>query len=659
MADYLSDPDEVKEYSQRFRLMYIVISVAISIFTIRLWYLQIIQGAELRLFSEKNRIKETEQPAPRGMIFDRNRRILVDNRPGFIAKVIPQYVEDLDAIAKVLSEKLDIPTASIVQKVRQSRRKNGAYWPVKIKDGLTMDEVVRLESLKIDYPGLDVEMGISRSYHTQKNGSHLFGYVSEVSEFELNRVNRNRDNEHKLKQGDTVGKSGLEQVFDDQLRGVKGLQFVQVDAHGREAASQDNELLHGMPEFIEASPGQNITLTIDADVQEAAYKSFTENKRIGAVVAMDPNNGEILAWLSSPSYDPNEFSQGISPKLWSELVNDPFQILRNKVIQTHSPPGSTFKAIVALAGLQEKIITTSSTYYCPGFLKFGRRTYHCHIRGGHNYVNVFKALEQSCDVFFYRLGMALGIDRIAKYATELGLGSRTGIGLPGEVPGLVPTTEWKKRALGEEWQPGENLSNAIGQGFMLTSPIQLVQAFSVIGNDGKVFKPYVVKKVEDLAGNVVTQNEPQLIRNIQDIGVDAFEAVKKGLEMVNNGERGTAKWWKIPGIKIAGKTGTVQLFSLSADQVFASCEARPLRQRHHGWYVGYAPADKPVIAVAVLAEHACHGNTGAVPIARDVMKAYFEKYHPDWIKPENVKGTKAQAPKAPESEIPAPAEGDE
>ncbi|MEQ1879256.1 MAG: penicillin-binding transpeptidase domain-containing protein, partial [Bdellovibrionia bacterium] len=335
---------------------------------------------------------------------------------------------------------------------------------------------------------------------------------------------------------------------------VKGLQFVQVDAHGREAASQDTELLHGMPEFIEASPGENITLTIDADIQEAAYKSFVENKRIGAVVAMDPNSGEVLAWLSSPSYDPNEFSQGISPKLWSELVNDPFQILRNKVIQTHTPPGSTFKAIVALAGLQEKVITPQSTVYCPGFLKFGRRTYHCHIRGGHNYVNVYKALEQSCDVFFYRLGMQLGIDRIAKYASALGLGAKTGIGLPGEVPGLVPTTEWKKRALGEEWQPGENLSNAIGQGFMLSSPIQLAQAFSIIGTDGKVFKPFVVKKIVGTDDRVIVENQPQLVRQLDEISTENFETVKKGLRLVNNGERGTAKWWKIPGIEIAGST---------------------------------------------------------------------------------------------------------
>ncbi|HEX4926220.1 MAG TPA: penicillin-binding protein 2 [Bdellovibrionales bacterium] len=657
MSDFLADPDEVKEYSPRFRLMYVVIVCAIAIFAVRLWYLQIVKGSELRLFSEKNRIKETEQPAPRGMILDRGGKILVDNRPGFIAKIVPQYVEDLDAIAKVLSEKLDIPAATIVQKVKSSRRKNGAYWPVKIKDALTMDEVARLEPLKIDYPGLDVEMAITRSYHMERNGSHLFGYVSEISEYELARVNRNRAAEDKLKQGDIVGKSGLEHVFDHELRGVKGLEFVQVDAHGRAAASQDTELLQGMPEFIEAEPGQNITLTIDADVQAAAYKSITENKRIGAVVAMSPKTGEVLAWLSAPSYDPNEFSQGISPKLWTELVNDPFQVLRNKVIQTHTPPGSTFKAIVALAALQERVVTPASTYHCPGFMQFGRRRYHCHLRQGHGAVNVYKALEQSCDVYFYRVGIALGIDRIAKYATMLGLGAKTGIGLPGEVPGLVPTTDWKKRALGEEWQPGENLSNAIGQGFMLASPIQLVQAFSIIGTEGKVHKPFVVKKIVGLDEKVVLQNEPQFVKQVADISPENFKIVKKGLQMVNNGERGTAKWWKIPGIEMAGKTGTVQLFSLSADQVFAKCDARPMRQRHHGWYVGYAPANDPEIAVAVLAEHACAGSSGGGPIARDVMQAYFQKFHPDWIKPE--KGQAKAQPAKVEPELPAPAEGEE
>jgi penicillin-binding protein 2 len=362
---------------------------------------------------------------------------------------------------------------------------------------------------------------------------------------------------------------------------------------------------------------------------------------------MDPNNGEVLAWASAPSYDPNEFSRGIAAKLWSDLASDPFQILRNKVIQTHTPPGSTFKAIVALAALQEKVVNPSTTYYCRGFLKFGRRNYHCHLKQGHGDVNVYQALEQSCDVYFYRVGIALGIDKIAKYASALGIGRRTLVNLIGEVPGLMPTSEWKKKARGEEWQPGENLSNAIGQGFVLTSPLQVAVAFGAIGTDGKIFRPLVAKKVLDTDDKVVKEYSHELLRDLSDpateghISPENFEIVKKGLKLVVNGEKGTARRTNIPGVEIAGKTGTVQLFSLSADQVFAKCENRPLKQRHHGWFVGYAPADKPLIVVSVLAEHACSGSGGAAPIARDVFLAYFQKYHPEMLKADKNNPIKA------------------
>ncbi|MGE3974812.1 MAG: penicillin-binding transpeptidase domain-containing protein, partial [Bdellovibrionales bacterium] len=342
-----------------------------------------------------------------------------------------------------------------------------------------------------------------------------------------------------------------------------------------------------------------------------------------------------------------EFSKGITAKLWSDLASDPFQILRNKVIQTHTPPGSTSKAVVALAALQEKLITPRTTFFCRGALKFGRRNYHCHIKYGHGDVNVYQALEQSCDVFFYRIGIALGIDKIAKYSSALGIGRKTLVNLIGEVPGLMPTTEWKKKAIGEEWQPGENLSNAIGQGFVLTSPLQMAVAFGAIGTDGKVFRPHVVKKIMDTEDRVIKEFAPELLRDLSQPQPDGsqidfknFEIVKKGLHLVVNGEKGTAKWWKVPGIEAAGKTGTVQLFSLSADQVFAKCENRPLRQRHNGWYIAYAPADKPQIVVSVLAEHSCHGSTGAAPIARDIFRAYFQKYHPEMLKDDK------KAPKA-------------
>lgn len=639
MSDFLANPDETKEFSSRYRILYIMIAFSMAIFSIRLWYLQIMKGSELRSFSEQNRIKENYSPAPRGMVFDREGRVLVDNRPGFVANLTPQYVTDLENSAKVIGAVLKIPPSAIVAKVKISRRKNGHFWPVRVKENLTLDEVARLEKLRLDLPGLEIEMAITRSYHLEKSASQLFGYVGEISEDELSRVNKARKLEQKFRQGELIGKSGLEQIYDGQLRGKKGLGFVQVDARGREAASLDVDLLQGMPKTQEAEPGQNLVLNIDKDLQDAAYKSFVEtNKRIGALVAMDPNNGEILAWLSAPAYDPNEFSQGISGKLWSDLVNDPFQILRNKVIQTHVPPGSTFKAIVALAALQEKIITPNTSYFCKGSMKFGRRTYHCHLKYGHGEVNVIDALEKSCDVYFYRLGMQLGIDRIAKYASALGIGHKTLIQLIGEVPGLMPTSAWKLKAIGEEWQPGENLSNAIGQGFVLASPIQMLLAFSGIATEGKMFRPQIVRKVVDTSDAVIKQFEPELMRDLSnpsdEVHIDPknFEIVKEGLRRVANGEHGTAKWWKVPGIEMAGKTGTVQLFTLSADQVFANCESRPLRQRHHGWFVGYAPADKPLIAIAILAEHACHGNMAAVPIARDVFKAYFEKYHPEMLK---------------------------
>jgi len=359
--------------------------------------------------------------------------------------------------------------------------------------------------------------------------------------------------------------------------------------------------------------------------------------RIGALVAIKAN-GEILAWVNSPSYDPNEFSKRISNKIWNKYLNDPFKPLRNKVIQDHYSPGSTFKPYVALAALQEGIIKEETVIHSPGMIRFGRRPYHDHNRGGHGKITVLQAIERSSNVFFYKMGIQLGIDKMSGYIKNFGIGAKTKIKFYNEVPGNMPTKEWKLKRFGEPWQAGENLSSAIGQGFVLTTPLQMAMAYNAIGLEGLLYKPFLVKKIIDTENNIVQEFKPSLVRDISDpelnfhIDKENFKTVKKGMWLVANGSRGTAKWWKIPGVEIAGKTGTVQTQSFSADQIYDKCEDKPFKSRHHGWFVGFAPAEKPLISVAILAEHACHGSTGGAPIVRDVIKAFMEKYHPELLK---------------------------
>lgn len=635
MNQYIStSEEEVKEYLQRYPYLYIIVALVGFIFLLRLSYLQLIKGDELRYFSEKNLLKLEKIQAPRGRILDRNGVVLVDNLPGFEVLIIPQFATQLEKTADAISPILDITATNILKMVKKGRVQNGIYRPVRIKDNLSRDEVARLELLRLDHPGLKINMFIKRSYPYTETGAQLYGYVGEISKRLLPTLNKNRPEDKKFRQGDIIGKGGLESSFDEDLRGTDGMDFVQVDAFGRYANFRDSSILQSFQQRQESIAGRNLVLTIDADIQKAAYESMISNQRIGAVVALDPNNGEVLAWVNGPSFDPNEFATGVSQKVWSKLTNDPYKPLRNKVVQDHVPPGSTFKAITAIAALEEKVVNTNTTIHCPGKIKFGRKVYHCHLKHGHGAVNIFQALEQSCDVFFYRVSMQLGIDKIAKYAKALGMGKKTGIDIIGEIPGLVPTTQWKEDRIGEAWQPGENLSNSIGQGFLLATPLQMATVYAGLANNGLIYKPHLVKEILDSDNKKLWQAKFEVLKdNSKDeeakISRATFDVINKGLWMVSNGDRGTAKWLKVPGIEMAGKTGTVQLFSLNADQVFARCDARPMKQRHHGWFVTYAPAAAPKIVVAVLAEHACSGSGGAGPIARDTVHAFMKKYYPD------------------------------
>ncbi len=637
MIEYVSNPDEAKEYWGRYRLFYMFFIFVFILLVLRLWYLQILSGSELREFSEKNRIKQNKIVAPRGLMLDREGRTLVENLPGFEVVISPQYVGNLEQVAKNISPILGIDADKILQKVQKSRRQNGVFAQVKLKDNLTREEVFRLKRMQLETPGLQIRESIVRFYPMSDNGAQLFGYVGEISKSQLPLLNDYYKGQLKLEQGDIIGKSGLEEALEREIRGIDGITFIQVDAHGRETTTSTPNVYGEQIRDQEPIHGNSAILTIDRDIQEAAYKSIQAQQRIGGLVAMRAN-GEVLAWVNAPSYNPNEFSTGISANTWSRLINDQFKPLRNKIIQDHYAPGSTFKPFVALAALQEKVIGPTTVVNAPGVFYFARRPYHDSLRGGHGNITVFEAIERSSNVFFYKMGIALAVDKMYNYIAPLGLGAPTGVDLPREVTGNLPNSEWKKRERGEEWQPGENLSMAIGQGFLNVTAMQMAVAYNAIGTEGQVVKPFIVRKVIDQDGKVIKENFPKVLRNLQETqsnGVkyspESFKVVKEAMRRVANGSQGTARFWKIPGVEMAGKTGTSQVMGFSADQIYFKCENRPILQRHHGWYVAWAPWDKPEITVAMMSEHSCHGNMGAAPIVRDVILAYFKKYHPDII----------------------------
>ncbi len=641
MSQYLNSEQEAKEYLPRYKLLYGLIGFTVTVFFTRLWFLQIINGTELRQFSEQNSIKETKIPAPRGIVYDRNGEILVENLPGFEVTISPQYVTDLNVTADAVAKALNMQPQAVIQLVQKSKRMNGPFRPVKIKDNLSRDEIFNLEIIKQDYSGLDIKENVVRSYPLKSNAAQLFGYVGEISKRQLPVLNEKYGDKFKFAQGDIIGKAGLEEVLDLQIRGKDGISVQQVDARGREAVSSTN-LLGSLAGITPASPGHNVMLTIDKDIQEAAFNAFIGQGHIGGAVAMK-TNGEILAWVSGPSFDPNEFSTGISPQIWSKLINDPDRPLRNKVIQDHNSPGSTFKPLMAVAALSENIITPHTVVACPGVMRFAGRPYHDSLKHGHGNLVVTQAIERSSNIFFYKMGIALGIDRMFKYLDAFGIGRKTEVELQGERAGLMPSAAWKQETIGEEWQPGENLSVAIGQGFVLTTPLQMAVAYNAVGTYGKVVKPHIIKKIMTSDNKVVKEVEPSLARDLGDgsgpvtIKKEVFDTVREGLRLVVNGDRGTARGrGKLSFVEIAGKTGTSQVMSFSADQIYVTCETRPKHQRHHGWFIGYAPADKPEIAFGILSEHSCHGSA-ASPVAREIVRAYVAKYHPEWLTREPVK----------------------
>ena len=631
----------LRELQNRGSLLYIALGSLFSFLILRLIYLQMIQGSALYAFSEKNLLKEIRVQPPRGIIYDRNHRIIAENLPNFALTLSPQYIKDLPPLAQEIGEIIGIPKEEIINKFKKDSRMNGSYRPVTIKNFLNRTQINRLELLKIDFPGIDIEELIFREYPYREAFAHAIGYISEISDTELPRL-REKGNRI-VQQGDVIGKSGLEDRYDDFVRGVTGISYVKVDAKGREALGESLKFL-GSIEDLPPKAGQNIETTLDLDLQLAAQETFLKHNQTGALVAIN-KQGEVLALYNNPSFDPGLFSKGITSDVWSKLINNPDKPLRNKAIQDHHSPGSTFKPFIALTSLQDGNIKEKTLVNAPPVFMFGNRPYHDHTKTGQGYITVTQAIEMSSNVFFYKQGLATGVDKIALYTRALGLGARTDIDLKNEVPGLIPTSEWKQKNRGEPWQEGENISIAIGQGFVSVTTLQLATAYMAIANSGKVYKPMVVKKIMDTENRVLQEFSPTLVNDLTDptkpyyVSPDNFRIVQKGLFLVANGERGTARGAKIPGFIIAGKTGTAQVRGFSADQVYANCYNRPKKQRHNGLYIAYGPFDDPEITVAVLTEGSCSSKE-AVPLVKEFYESYVKKYHPQAITQNSEPDTK-------------------
>jgi penicillin-binding protein 2 len=587
------DKKEPTDLPRQFSIaLWIVIAVFFGI-AARLWFLQIVKAPYFKDLSEHNRTRVLSIPASRGAIFDRQGIMLVNSNPSFDLYIIPDDVQNWDILKDQLGRILDMDPESIKQRLDQ--KKDNPNYPIPIKLDISQEELGLLETFKYLIPGVYIQVSPRRNYPLGVVAPHVIGYLGEITQKQL-KSSQFPNN----KIGDLIGQWGLEKEWQDVLGGKKGGRIMEVDAAGQEI-----QLLN----IQEPTAGINLETTLDWTVQKAAQEAFAGKK--GAVVVLSPDTGEVLAMYSSPAFDPSSFNRKLTIKEWNTLFNNPDKPMQNRAIQGQYPPGSTYKMIAALAGLEEKVISPETTFHCSGGMAYGNRVFHCWNKRGHGTVNLHKALVQSCDVYFYNLGIRLGVDRLARYAQLLGLGQPTGVGLTPEKGGIVPTSAWKLKRFKTPWAPGETLSVSIGQGYNTATPLQMALATAAIANGGTVYKPHLIKKVIAPQGKVIKEFFPQKIRQIQ-VNPESLNVISKGLAGVINEPGGTGGASRLPGILAAGKTGTAQVVTLGKKGA-----------RDHAWFIAYAPVEKPQLAMAVIVEHGGHGGEAAAPIARKIFQAYF------------------------------------
>ena len=584
----------------------VVVLVFFAIIVLRLWSLQITNGTEYENRAYSNRVRVRQVIAPRGHILDRKGNEIVTNRPSFNVVLIQEDSHDVGDVLKRLAPVLGEDVSLLWKKIREASG-TPRYVPIRLKEDIDWKTLAYLENHNQEFTGVRTEVQPVRVYHYGDFAANTLGYLGSISKKELEKVDKTI-----YSGGDIIGKRGLEKLRESDLRGEKGKNYSEVNARGFE-----QQLLKS----IEPLPGREITLTLDVELQQIAESYMEVGEKAGAVVAMEVNSGRLLTVVSAPSIHLEDFVGGISYKNWQALLDNPRHPLLNKVVQGMYPPGSTYKMVTALAGLAKGAINENTVFYCPGFYRFGNRTYRCWKHSGHGPVNLEKAISQSCDVYFYQVGLRVGVDALAEYAQKLGLGRKTGVEMENEKKGLTPTRKWKQKNRKQKWQEGETLSVAIGQGFNLVTPLQMCVLTATLANGGLVYRPQLVENVVDPEGNVVESFKPELVRKVE--GLDRyFRLIREGMEQVVHGKRGTARRVAIEGLRIAGKTGTAQVVRI-AQYKHLKEENIPYKYRDHAWFSCFAPAADPEIAVTVLVEHGLHGSSGAGPIARAILKEYF------------------------------------
>lgn len=611
------DDSNLNGFKKKALYSLVVLILFFAVVVTRLWYLQIQQGEMYSRLADSNRVRSLEVAAPRGNIYDRRGREIVTNRPSFNVTWIRESNRIDDDWLKSLTMILGQDASSLLERVRRMSGVPG-HIPVRLAEDIDWETVARIENNRMYLPEIKIEVVPLRVYHYGNLASHLIGYLGEISREELDRADRQL-----YRGGDIIGKMGLERQREPDLRGEKGREYMEVNALGFE---QKN--LKG----VEPLPGNDLYLTLDMELQKIAEDMMAEGNRAGAVVAMEVNTGRMLVLASAPALHLEEFVGGISQKAWQEMLDNPLHPLVNKLVQGQYPPASTYKAVTALAGLSEGIITPETTYYCPGHFRLGNRTYRCWKRGGHGQVDLKKAVAESCDVYFYQVGVKLGVDRIARYAQMFGFGALTGIEMEHEKPGLIPTADWKRRRHGEPWMEGETTSIAIGQGFNLVTPLQLNMMTAGIANGGTLFKPTIVEQVLDPDGQVVDSFAPTILHRLTGQG-RWLKLIRDGMVEAVNGKRGTGRGARLDneGIIVGGKTGTGQVVRLKQYKGLKD-EDIPYKFRDHAWFTCFAPAANPEIAVTVLVEHGLHGSSVAAPIAAAVLNGYFEDKHREQVR---------------------------